>query len=223
MKRFAIVALVAAAGVVPTGLAQTVPPWARDGTGALNPMVTCAEWTHTGTGLNQSDWLITAPGVQHGPALPGTSFSSISSEFGVADVPSAGYTQFSIILPNFIDNLPEKWFFVEFRCVSQIYPPTNITLDWNDGGNTGSVPPTQLGLTSGPPQVFRSTTPGGPGWWIIQPNPDYETLSFRVPRTDFQPPTSGLNGITIYTISIPSAGSVALMAAGLPLVLRRRR
>jgi hypothetical protein len=42
-------------------------------------------------------------------------------------------------------------------------------------------------------------------------------------RTFDQPPVLGLSGITIYTISIPSAGSVALMAAGLPLVLRRRR
>ncbi len=223
MKRFAIVALVAAAGVVPTGLAQTVPPWARNGTGALNPMVTCVEWTRaSGTsGFDQSHW--STPGLTHGPALPDTSFSAIEPIFGVSN--QANSTQFTITLPNFIDNLPVKLFWVDFRTNSLSSQPFDISLDWNNGGTTGTVPPSQLGLNfhSTPSTGFTSKDPNGSPWWIFEPNPDYETLSFRVPHTFDQPPVSGLSGITIYTISIPSAGSVALMAAGLPLVLRRRR
>jgi hypothetical protein len=204
-----------------------VPPWVGPDPQTINPMVTCVLLRRTpGTsGFEQGHWQYVE---QHGPALPGAMFNPDPAASGFTVTDDGQLTNFSIRLPNFIDNLPVKLFYVEFDCVSQVTPPiapgTGIVLNWVDTNppQSGTVPASELSLV-GDGDRFRSRGSNGSPWWVFQPNPDAETLTFSTPHSSLGGNESSLQNIFLYTISVPAPGAVALAMGGVGLMVRRRR
>jgi hypothetical protein len=153
--------------------------------------------------------------------LPGATFSVLDPTFVPQDLTysTGGWTAAGgvgiagFLIPNFIDFEPYKAIQVQLTFRTTLAGPPSIFSIIGTDNIVGEVAGSPV-LVEDVSDVFRIET------WVIQPNPDYETIQILVPPGTF------LDQVVIDTISIPESSSLLLVGLGTMLmggVIRRRR
>jgi len=126
--------------------------------------------------------------------------------------PSGGFILLDI--PNWIDTEPIKWISVQTTFIGS-NPPLITNIFGDESGQA------VFGVPIAPPLVTPLDPLNGifgvTEQWEMRPNPDWETIEI------FVPPDVAIDQIVVDTISFPEPGSMALVAIGLAVVMRRHR
>lgn len=210
-------------GSIGTAMADdfSPPPWRDLG----HPYSTLQAWDFLTplTPLEPDDPnvpLVVGDGLGGGPPVA-TVVANLQWDAGSPDFPgvwvptdpSGGLME--LFIPNWIDNEPLKLIWVQTRFIGNPSTPPSVFDVFAIDGNTGIY-----GAPTGPPVVTTLDSLNGiygvTEEWQVIPNPDYETINI------FVPPDVAIDQIVVDTISFPEPGSLALVALGLAVVMRRR-
>jgi hypothetical protein len=161
-----------------------------------NPLSVHAEWQLVAgtTGLN----LIQSNSVDD--TDPATVLSSVPFSF---QVKPNSTNQYQFQLPNWIDQMPEKYMRLQLTWQGTAQPPLNVVSNGLDNGITvpggiAAVSPIYTMLT-GYYQYFD---------FIFKPNPDSERIGVQLP------PDGHLTQVVVDTVSTPEPATMGLLALG---------
>jgi hypothetical protein len=172
-------------------------------------------WTRLSgtTGLDPAHWGV--PSVNYGTGGGDATLWGSDPSISIFRDNDAGVTEFTIFLPNWIDNEPLKIFSGFISQGSYEPPPVVTEVKGQDKGVDvfGSITLTPNDDASSPRYLISGS---------MSPNPDWETIKIRVgdhPSLDMP-----ITGFHIRTVSIPSPGAVGLLGlSGAFAIMPRRR
>ncbi len=221
MRKVAPAALVAAGAIAcwsapALGHDLDPPPWER-----FVPFTTFQEWdfNQPGTippdGEAQGNWYNEDPANDTPLAIPGIDVNWIADlpaagRTGLYEGLGAGQTYIDFEVPNWIDDEPLKWVWIQISGVwGTIPPPTVEFITGNEAGVTLEG-------------VFIDSFDTVPGehrteWWELRPNPDFELIRLHLPAGTY------VDQVVIDTWSFPAPGAVGLMGIACIAATRRRR
>lgn len=169
-----------------------------------NPLSVYAHWNDT-TGLQNPDWSWVEDSDPSTYLYPGSPSLSLMS--GTTNV-------YTLIVPNFIDEMPLKLLRLQLTWVGTTSPPVSISGLGFDGSDVSNG----IVTFASTPLVF--TQPDGGYQYFdmeFRPNPDLERLDFIIA------PGAELVQVVFDSISIPEPTSIAMLVFGGLALLHKRK